>query len=119
MSNSPNVKIGCVSNMYTRMMHFGSKGDIEYGHSHPFDHLTLLSKGKLGVTVKGEYSEFTAPHMIYIKKDIKHELVALENDTIAFCIHALRVGEAVEDILDPDSIPKGVSPTSISLPLTN
>lgn len=105
---SLNVQIGCVANLFSRMMHFEKAGDIEIGHTHQFDHLTLLASGRLQVTVDGNVSEFIAPHMLYIAKDKVHELVALEDNTTAFCIHAMRFGEAVEDIVDPSMIPAGV-----------
>ena len=104
----PEVKIGKVANLYSRQMHFKNVGDVEHGHTHQFDHLTLLAAGRLQVTVDGHVSEFTAPHMIYIKKDKMHELVALEQNTVAYCIHALRIGGAVDDIIDPDMVPEGV-----------
>ena len=110
----PKVLLGCVSNLYSRMMHFEKAGDIEQGHTHQFDHLTLLASGKLKVTVDGVVTEFTAPFMIYIHKDKNHELVALEDNTVAYCIHALRDKNKTDDILDPDMIPKGVDPLSIS-----
>ena len=34
-----------------------------------------------------------------IKAGVVHELVALEDDTLAHCIHAMRDGERVEDIV--------------------
>ena len=104
----PDVKISCVANLFSRMMHFRRSGDIERGHAHAFDHLTLLAAGSLKVTVDGAETIFKAPHMIYIHKDKQHELVSLEDNTVAFCIHALRDGEGVEDILDPTMVPKGV-----------
>lgn len=104
----PKITIGCVSNLWSRMMHFENSGDIEQGHTHPFDHLTLLASGKLQITVDGQVTTFQAPHMIYIHKDKKHELVALEDNTVAYCIHALRDGNGVDDIIDPTMIPKGV-----------
>jgi quercetin dioxygenase-like cupin family protein len=73
---------------------------------HQHDHLTLLAKGKLKVTIDGQETEFTAPHMIYINKDKVHELQALSDNTIAYCIHALRDKET-GDILDPSMVPKG------------
>jgi quercetin dioxygenase-like cupin family protein len=112
----PVVHIGCVANLYSRMMHFEKAGDIEIGHTHQFDHLTLLAKGKLKVTVDGAVSEFTAPQMIYIHKDKVHELEALTDGTVAYCIHALRDKEAGE-ILDPSMIPAGVSPLELSAPV--
>jgi hypothetical protein len=104
-----NVKIGMVANLYSRMMHFENVGDVEHGHTHQFDHLTLLASGRLQVTVDGEVSEFAAPHMIYIHKDKMHELVALEPNTVAYCIHAMRLGTRVEDIVDPSMVPEGVT----------
>jgi quercetin dioxygenase-like cupin family protein len=111
--------MSCVANLFSRMMHFQKKGDRDGGHSHVFNHLTLLAKGSLEVTVDGQTTVFNAPHMIYIRKDKLHELVALEDDTLAFCIHALRDGEGVDDILDPDSIPQGADMGQILRKITN
>lgn len=113
----PVVHIGCVANLYSRMMHFKQAGDMEMGHTHQFDHLTLLAKGKLKVTVEGVATEFTAPHMIYIRADKVHELVALTDETVAYCIHALRDGNGVDDIIDPSMIPAGVSALNIAKPI--
>ncbi len=114
--SQPIIHIGCVANLFSRMMHFEKAGDIEIGHSHQFDHLTLLAKGKLKVTVEGKTSEFTAPHMIYIHKDKVHELEALTDNTVAYCIHALR-DKNNNDILDPSMIPDGINPIDIAGPL--
>ena len=103
---SVDVKLGCVENLFTRMMHFKNVGDSEIGHVHQHDHLTLLAKGKLKVTIDGQETEFTAPHMIYIHNDKVRELEALSENTVAYCIHALRDKETGE-ILDPDMVPKG------------
>ncbi len=110
----PDVKISCVANLWSKMMKFNNAGDRASGHKHLFDHLTLLAHGSLKVTVEGESTVFNAPHMIYITKGKDHELEALEPGTIAYCIHALRDGDAVGDILDPDMIPKGINPMSLS-----
>jgi quercetin dioxygenase-like cupin family protein len=95
------------------MMHFQKAGDIERGHAHQFDHLTLLASGSVRVTVEGKTSDFTAPHMIYIHKDKHHELLALEDNTVAYCIHALR-DQVTSDIIDPNMVPEGVSVLSIA-----
>ena len=109
MSKQPEVQLGCVANLFSRMMVFKDVGDTEIGHTHQFDHLTLLASGKLRVTVEGKQTEFAAPHMIYIRADKVHELVALEPNTIAYCIHALRDKDNPETILDPAMIPNGVN----------
>lgn len=109
----PLIKIGSVSNIYVRQMHFLNAGDIEYGHTHNFDHLSLLASGKVMSIVDGKESIFQAPMMIFIKKDLQHEFVALEDNTVLYCVHALRNGDRVEDIVDPDSIPAGIAPEQI------
>lgn len=114
--STPTVHIGCVANLFSRMMRFEKAGDTEIGHTHQFDHLTLLAKGKLKVTVEGVSTDFTAPHMIYIHKDKIHELEALTDETVAYCIHALRDKDNNE-ILDPSMIPNGVNPLSLAAPV--
>jgi len=114
--NSPKITLGCVANLYSRMMHFEKAGDTEQGHEHQYDHLTLLASGKLQVRVNGGSTDFEAPHMIYIVKDKQHELVALEDNTVAYCIHALRDKDGSGDILDPSMIPNNIDPLNIRRP---
>jgi quercetin dioxygenase-like cupin family protein len=105
----PETKMVCVSNLWLRQMHFQNSGDQNEGHVHNYDHVTLLAKGSVTVEVEGQATKFKAPHMIYIAKGKRHFLIADEDDTIAYCVHALRTGEREEDILDPAMIPAGVS----------
>ena len=102
---NPNVNIGCVSNLFVRQMHFAQAGDSETGHAHAFDHMTLLAKGVLKVSIKGEDTEFTAPQIIFIKAELQHELTALTDNVVAYCVHALR-DPTSGDILDPLMVPK-------------
>lgn len=117
--NNPLVNIGLVSNMFVRQMHFQHVGDIEYGHTHSFDHLTLLAKGSLSVNVNGNLTTYVAPMMIFIKADVEHELVALSQGTVAYCIHALRDLDNPDDILDPSMIPNGVNMEQFYKPYTD
>jgi len=103
--DKPHVHISCVSNVFIKQMRFMKAGDIEQGHAHCFDHVTLLSVGSLRLNALGKSTDFKAPHHIFIKADVVHELVALEDNTVAQCIHAIRDGERVEDIIDPTSLP--------------
>lgn len=104
----PETKMSCVSNLWLRQMHFVKAGDRNEGHVHNFDHMTLLAKGSVSVDVEGQITDFVAPHMIYIAKGKRHFLTAKEDNTIAYCVHALRTGEREEDILDPSMIPAGI-----------
>lgn len=56
--------------------------------------------------------------MIYIHADKMHELVVLEDDTVAYCIHALH-SKKTGDILDPSMIPNGVNPLDLAMPISS
>jgi len=85
------------------MMHFYYKGDTteSKGHSHVFDHITLLSKGSVLMEIMetgGSKIEHKAPKLIVTPKNIAHKFTALEADTVLCCIHAIRDGNNVEDV---------------------
>jgi len=102
--STPEIKILAVSNVYCRLMYFKNRGDVQAGHCHTYDHGTLLSTGRLQVDMFSEDNIhqgtkiFEAPTFIFIRKDAKHQLTALEDNTVAVCIHALRTIE--DDIID-------------------
>lgn len=102
----PEIKIMALSNVYCRLMNFVKKGDYELGHCHTYDHGTLLSSGMLEVEMYEEdgtlvsSKQFSAPSFIFVDKNRLHRLTALEDNTVACCIHALRTID--ETILDPD-----------------
>lgn len=101
----PKVSIGLVANMFVRMMNFETAGAYEPGHTHAFDHLTLLGAGSMRVVVNGTITDYVAPAMIYIKADVEHELIALEHNTVAYCVHGLRDTNVSDDIISPDMLP--------------
>ncbi len=105
--SAPIVNVGLVSNIFVRQMHFELTGDTELGHKHNFDHITLLAKGKLKVKVNDQETEYTAPTMIYIRAELNHELTAMSDNTVAYCVHGLRDMNKSDDIIDPLSIPAG------------
>ena len=116
--NQPEIMLGMVSNLWSRQMNFINAGDIEHGHKHHFDHLTLLATGALRVTIDGKDTDYKAPYMIFISKDKHHELTALENNTVAYCIHALR-DKDTGDIIDPSMYPNGNIPPEDCLDICN
>jgi hypothetical protein len=104
--NKPEIKIIALSNVFSRLMHFVKKGDVELGHKHNYDHATLVSTGSVLVEMlddngNPEHSKiFTAPNMIFINKDKFHKITALEDNTVCSCIHAIRTVD--EDIVSPE-----------------
>lgn len=104
----PKIYFSSIDGVFVKQMHFETVGSTMHGHKHTHNHLTLLAHGKLKVTVNGEVTEFTAPHLIFIHKDNHHELVALEENTVAYCVHAIR-DKDTGDIIDDVIVPRGVA----------
>ena len=105
-----------VANTWIRQMHFPNAGNYMAGHKHTFNHTTLLAKGKFRVKVNGHITDYTAPQVVIIKAGLEHKIVALEDDSLAYCIHALHHGEKEEDIYDPDQVPLGVDMSKEATP---
>ena len=104
----PKVGLGAISNVFIRMMHFTDAGDYEHGHKHPYDHISLLCKGSVEVSLETSNNDFRvesfeAPCMIYIEREKNHIIKALQANTIVACVHALRNTESLE-ILDTDAL---------------
>jgi gentisate 1,2-dioxygenase len=105
--SAPVNHFNMIDGVWCKQMHFKHTGDCMPGHLHTHNHLTLLAAGQLRVVVNGQATEFTAPHMIFIHKDHTHELTALVDDTVAYCIHAVRdadTGDIIDDIIIPAGI---------------
>ena len=113
------TSIAICSNIWTKMVHL-KKGEIWAGHKHHFDHVHLLSVGKIKITIGGINTIYEAPAQIIIKKEIIHGFECLSDTSLGICIHAIRGGDAIEDIFDPDMCPdylegdeaKAIYPTS-------
>lgn len=105
----PDMKISLVANTWIKQMVFEKAGDANEGHKHTFDHQTLLAYGAVRVTVNGKASEFTAPTIVFIRAGFDHHIEATQAGTVVYCVHAIRDGERIEDIIDPADIPEGVS----------
>jgi quercetin dioxygenase-like cupin family protein len=92
-------ELGFFGNIWVRQNVLPKAGDTFGGHKHHFDHVSLLTKGKVKVEVEGHPAkEFKAPTFIVIKKEHNHNFIALEDDTNWYCVFALRDldGEVVE-----------------------
>lgn len=104
-----------VAGLYFRPMHFPEIGSTVSGHAHKYDHVTLVVSGSIlarffaigddGFAVGEERDadgavtkQATAVReqvygkgaRILIKKNMAHEFTALEPDTQALCVFALR-----------------------------
>jgi hypothetical protein len=100
----PKISVNSGGNIYIRRMYFEKAGTVEHGHSHTYDHVTFLERGRLGIIVAGRESIHTGPIMLKIVAGEEHLLVALDDDTAAYCIHALRDKDN-EEVLEFNAIP--------------
>lgn len=114
MDKTGRTPLGCFGNVWIRQNYLAKPGDESINHHHYFDHVTLLSQGKVRVDVNDvPGKEFTAPTFIMIKKDKKHKFVALTEDVTWFCIFALRDEEGgLTDHYNGDNSPYMWAPDS-------
>ena len=97
---TPDLKI--VDNVFVKLHHFLHVGDTHEGHTHSFDHITLLSYGSVKMVHDNGEAEYKAPHLIVTPKGIKHQFTALEPNTVFCCIHAIREKDELDGIASPD-----------------
>lgn len=91
-------ELGYFGNVWIMQNHFSKAGATLGGHEHYFDHVSLLAKGRALVEVEGyPAKEFVGPTFIIIKKEKKHKITSLDDDTILFCIFAATDEEAGPD----------------------
>lgn len=97
--------LGYFGNIWVRQNLLEKAGDSNGGgHKHKFDHVSLLTQGKVSVEIEGyPAKEFTAPTFIVIRKEHNHKFTALEDNTNWYCVFALRDldGEPIDELFDP------------------
>jgi len=113
-------ELGYFGNIWVRQNTLHNAGDTGGGHLHHFDHVSLLAKGKVRVSMDGmEPKEFTAPTFIVIRKECTHEIMALEDDTVYYCVFALRDinGEVIEPVYGEQHDPNPLSAMAADKPM--
>lgn len=83
-----------VDGLFVKQMHIRHKGTMVPQHSHVHPHLTMLARGRLRAWRDGEWlGDYSAPAGIMIPANTKHTFAALEDETIAYCVHRLHGAE--------------------------
>jgi len=100
--SNPTTDLKIVDNVFVKMHLFNNVGDTHEGHTHAFDHITLLSYGSVKMVHDNGEAEYKAPHLIVTPKGIKHQFTALEPNTVFCCIHAIREKDELDGIASPD-----------------
>lgn len=106
------TKISVVANLWVKSMRFEAKGESadgdHVGHKHKFPHQTILAFGVFKVTVDGldyVYDASEEERIVYIEAGKIHKISSMSDVALAFCVHPIRDGEEVEDIVDPADMP--------------
>jgi hypothetical protein len=103
------MELGFFGNIWVRQHVLEFANEAHAGHKHKFDHVSLLTSGKVSVQIEGYApKEFTAPTFIVIRKEHHHQIKALVDNTVYYCVFALRdldgeVMEIFNDQHDPES----------------
>jgi len=111
MNLSDMEQMGVFGNIWVYSHHLNKAGDYNPGHKHNHDHVTLLATGSVrcevvdddeGTTIK----DFKAPTFIVIDKNKTHKFTALEDNTVFYCVFALRDEDGdVTDFYSGDNSP--------------
>lgn len=100
LSTTETDELGYFGNIWVRKHLFYKKGDKLEGHKHYFDHVSLLVHGSVTVQIPGEEKKtFHAPTFIAIRKNTEHAIISEEDDTVWYCVFAIRnpMGEVIDD----------------------
>jgi len=91
---------GIYGNVWFRLMNMGKKGSVKKAHKHTFDHIHFVASGsvhvdvfkedELGGVTKESMGNFNAPAWVKVPAEVAHEVTALEDDTVAICVQAVR-----------------------------
>jgi len=100
---------GFFGNVWVRKQSYPHKGIAHEGHKHIHDHVSLITSGSVKVEVDGfEPKIFKAPTYVTIKADKEHKITALEDNTTAWCVFALRKSNGMlTDYYNGDNSPYG------------
>ena len=116
--SSPATTLKLVDNVFVKMHQFIDIGDTHQGHSHSFDHITLLATGSVTMKHDNGEQDFTAPNLIVTPQGISHQFIAKEANTIFCCIHAIRDGSEVDNVASQNITPEQAFELLTQYPLT-
>jgi len=116
--SNPVTELKLVDNVFVKLHQFLNVGDTHEGHAHVFDHITLLATGSVTMKHDNGEQDFTAPHLIVTPKDVVHQFIAKEPNTIFCCIHAIRDGSDVDSVASQDITPEQAFELLTQYPLT-
>ena len=84
----------CADGVAIVQMVLEKRNDAIPQHSHEYPHHTLIARGSVRVWADGVHiGDYVEREAVFIAAGVKHLFVALEDNTVAYCIHNTRDGE--------------------------
>lgn len=82
-------------NIFVRPVHLAKVGDTLHSHCHPFDHTTIVFRGKVAIHTIYEGRDWAkkdaeAPCHFLVEAGVWHEITALVDDTLLWCVYSHR-----------------------------
>lgn len=78
----------CCDGVAIVQMVMEKKNDAIPQHSHKYPHHTLIARGRVRVWADGKHiGDFGEREAVFIAAGVKHLFAALEDNTVAYCIH--------------------------------
>jgi quercetin dioxygenase-like cupin family protein len=97
------VELRMADGIFIKEMRIAKAGTLIPQHSHRYDHTSMVARGAVRVWQgEDELGEFKAPCGLFIKGGEKHLFLALEDETIVYCIHNLAHSGTVEILEEHD-----------------
>lgn len=95
-------ELGFFGNIWVRAHRFAQVGEVMPGHTHRFDHVSFLTRGRVRVEVGEHATDYTAPAWIVVRKEHVHRLICLEAPADWWCVFAVREPDgSIAETFDP------------------
>lgn len=96
---APDCAVGFYGNVFVRSWSM-QRGQSGPSHKHTFDHMTIVTRGKVRVDIEGGSSfQVTEGGFFPVPKEQEHQVTALE-DSVFWCVFAIRDQEG--NVVDGD-----------------
>lgn len=86
----PAIHTAVCGNQYFHVMTFREAGDHIPTHEHTYDHVMQILAGRVRIVSSRETIEAKAGDLYDVPRGVAHGIVALEDGSIAQCVHILR-----------------------------
>ena len=90
MDCSKTSEIGAYGPLYLRKHHFKRANDVHPGKQHQFDHVSLVARGPISVTVGGIETVYETDDLFIVPAKTEHHIKALRDNAVLWCLFVLR-----------------------------